>query len=87
MNPDTLDLNLLRVLDAVLASHSLTRAAERLHVTPPAISNAMARLRELYGDPLLVRHGRTMQPTPLAQALAPRVAQAMAAARDRKSTR
>ena len=81
MNPDTLDLNLLRVLDAVLATRSLTQAAERLHVTPPAISNAMARLRELLGDPLMVRQGRRMLPTPLAQLLQPQVALAVRAAR------
>jgi DNA-binding transcriptional LysR family regulator len=65
----TYDLNLLRVLDALLAAGSVTGAAERLHLSVPATSHALARLRELTGDPLLVRAGRQMVPTPRAVAL------------------
>lgn len=63
------DLNLLRVLDAVLSAGSVTAAAERLHLSVPATSHALARLRELVGDPLLVRAGRRLVPTPRALAL------------------
>lgn len=65
----TFDLNLLRVLDAVLATGSVTAAAERLHLSVPATSHALARLRAVVGDPLLVRAGRRLVPTPRAQAL------------------
>jgi len=73
----SLDLNLLLVLDTVLAERSVARAARRLHVTPPAISNALARLRAALNDPLLVRSGRGVVPTPRAQALAPGLARAL----------
>jgi DNA-binding transcriptional LysR family regulator len=73
----TLDLNLLLVLDSVLAERSVARAARRLHVTPSAISNALARLRVALGDPLLVRRGRGVVPTPRANELAPIVARAL----------
>src|SRR5262249_36196804 len=53
------------------------RAAERLHVTPSAVSNSLARLRELLGDPLVVRSGRTVVPTPFARELAPEVGAAV----------
>lgn len=65
----TYDLNLLRTLDALLAAGSVTGAAERLHLSVPATSHALARLRELTGDPLLVRAGRRLVPTPRAVAL------------------
>ncbi|MEG2278527.1 LysR family transcriptional regulator, partial [Comamonas sp.] len=52
-----LDLNLLRVFDAVMAEGSLTRAADKLALTQPAVSNAMRRLRDALGDELLVRQG------------------------------
>jgi DNA-binding transcriptional LysR family regulator len=73
-----LDLNLLLVLDAVLAERSVARAAERLHVTPSAISNALARLRAALGDPLVARKGRGIVPTPRALELAPIIARALA---------
>lgn len=76
----TYDLNLLRVLDAVLASGSVTAAAERLHLSVPATSHALARLREVAGDPLLVRAGRRLVPTPRAEALREPVARWMAQA-------
>ncbi|MEN0106379.1 MAG: LysR family transcriptional regulator, partial [Pseudomonas sp.] len=70
MNISTFDLNLLRVLDALLRECNVSRAAERLSLSQPAVSNALNRLRVLLDDPLLVRVGRAMQPTPRAQALA-----------------
>lgn len=59
-----LDLNLLLVLQAIHTEGSLTRASERLHVTQPAVSHALRRLREALGDPLFVRQGAAMVPTP-----------------------
>ena len=73
-----LDLNLLRVFDEVMAERSLTRAAHKLAITQPAVSNAMRRLREALGDELLVRHGQGIQPTPRALALWPAVRNALA---------
>src|SRR5437763_1783560 len=66
-----LDLNLLLVLDAVLESRSVTQAARRLHLSQSAVSNALARTRSMLGDPLLVRDGRGLVPTPRARELAP----------------
>ncbi len=65
-----IDLNLLVVLDVLLIELSVSRAAERLHLTPSAVSHALRRLRELFGDELLVRDGRRMRPTVRAQELA-----------------
>jgi DNA-binding transcriptional LysR family regulator len=79
VNLTNLDLNLLLVLHVVLEERSVTRAAARLHVTPSAVSNALARLRQHVGDPLVVRSGRGLVPTASAVALAPRLAEAMAA--------
>ena len=73
-----LDLNLLRVFDAVMAERSLTRAAHKLALTQPAVSNAMRRLRETLGDELLRRGGTGVEPTPRAQALWPVVQTALA---------
>ncbi|MGE4341360.1 MAG: LysR family transcriptional regulator [Pigmentiphaga sp.] len=69
MNLKNFDLNLLVALDALLSECNVTRAAERLCVTQPAMSNALQRMREYFNDPILVRVGRTMQPTPLAELL------------------
>jgi len=75
MNISTFDLNLLRVLDALLRERNVSRAAGRLALNQPAVSNALGRLREQLEDPLLVRAGRSMQPTPKALELeAPPVA-------------
>ncbi len=63
------DLNLLLALDLLLEERSVTRAAKRLGRSQPATSHALARLRELLGDPLLVRQGRELVPTPRALAL------------------
>jgi DNA-binding transcriptional LysR family regulator len=73
----SLDLNLLLVLDTVLREQSVARAARRLHVTPSAISNALARLRAALDDPLVTRSGRGIVPTPRAVALAPLLARAL----------
>jgi DNA-binding transcriptional LysR family regulator len=75
----SLDLNLLLVLHAVLEERSVTKAAKRLHVTPPAISNSLARLRDVLKDPLLVRTGRGLSPTPRALELGPLLREALAA--------
>jgi DNA-binding transcriptional LysR family regulator len=71
----TPDLNLLITLDAVLAEGSVARAAQRLRLSPSAMSRALARLRETTGDPLLVRAGRGLVPTPRALELRERVGQ------------
>jgi DNA-binding transcriptional LysR family regulator len=67
------DFNLLITLDAVLAEGSVARAARRLRLSPSAMSRALARLRETTGDPLLVRAGRGLVPTPRAVELRERV--------------
>ncbi|MEU8303933.1 LysR family transcriptional regulator [Actinomadura sp. NPDC048955] len=61
-----MDLNLLTTLDALLQENSVTRAAERLGTSPAAVSRALGRLRRTTGDPLLVRAGQQMVPTPRA---------------------
>ncbi|SFE20055.1 transcriptional regulator, LysR family [Actinacidiphila alni] len=71
--PEHMDLNLLRVFDALLQDGSVTGAAERLHLSIPATSRALGRLRRAMGDPVLVRAGRGMAPTPFALRTAPRV--------------
>lgn len=73
MNLRRLDLNLLTVLDAVLTERSVSRAADRLALTQPAVSHALARLRSACGDDIIVRQGRAMVPTPKALALQPEV--------------
>jgi DNA-binding transcriptional LysR family regulator len=69
------DLNLLVTLDVLLAEGSVARAARRLRLSPSAMSRALARLRETTGDPLLVRAGRGLVPTPRALELRARVGQ------------
>jgi DNA-binding transcriptional LysR family regulator len=68
-----LDLNLLKVLDALLREQHVSRAAQALHLSQSATSAALTRLREALGDPLLLRTARGMQPTERAVELAPRV--------------
>ncbi|MFY1893399.1 LysR family transcriptional regulator [Achromobacter xylosoxidans] len=63
------DLNLLLTLDVLLTECNVARAARRLHLSPSAMSRALARLRDTTGDPLLVRAGRGLVPTPRAQEL------------------
>lgn len=69
VNFRTLDLNLLRVFDVVMAERNLTRAADRLAITQPAVSNALKRLREAVGEDLLTRSAHGVVPTPRADAL------------------
>lgn len=64
-----LDLNLLTALDALLEEGSVTGAAARLHVTAPAMSRSLGRIRKATGDQILVRAGRNMLPTPRALAM------------------
>ncbi len=81
LNFRTLDLNLLRVFDAVMAEGSLTRAAAQLAMTQPAVSHALKRLRESVGEELFVRVAYGVRPTPRAEALWPQVRQALATLR------
>jgi DNA-binding transcriptional LysR family regulator len=69
MNLNSLDLNLLVALDALLKEASVSRAAMRIGLSQPAASHALQRLRDVIGDPLLVRTGARMELTPRAQAL------------------
>src|SRR3954449_8426264 len=69
MNLGGLDLNLLVALDALLSERSVTRAARRVGLSQPGMSNALARLRRLLDDPLLIRQGATLVPTARAEAL------------------
>ncbi|MFP0196039.1 LysR family transcriptional regulator [Pseudomonas sp. PHC1] len=73
-----IDLNLLVILDALLGEQHVTRAAERLHLSQPAVSHALARLRDLLGDPLLVRAGSGLVPTARALELAAPLAETLA---------
>jgi DNA-binding transcriptional LysR family regulator len=77
VNFRTLDLNLLRVFDEVMAERNLTRAARNLSITQPAVSNALRRLRETLGDELVRRSGSGVEPTPRALALWPTVRDAL----------
>lgn len=77
MNVSAIDLNLLPVLDAVLREGNATRAAARLGVTQPAVSNALARLRRVLGDPLFVKTRRGLSPTPRALELRPALSLAL----------
>ncbi len=70
MRVDLFDLNLIRALDALLQERSVSRAAKRLNVTQQAMSGSLRRLRDHFGDGLLVRVGRGLRPTLLGQALA-----------------
>ncbi len=63
------DLNLLTALDRLLETRSVTLAAEQLHVSVPAMSHTLARIRTTFNDPILVRSGRTLVPTPRAEEL------------------
>jgi len=72
------DLNLLKIFDVVMAERSLTRAAQVLSLTQPAVSNALRRLREALGDEVLVRRGRGLEATPKALLLWPQVRETLA---------
>ncbi|CAB3757201.1 LysR family transcriptional regulator [Paraburkholderia humisilvae] len=69
MNFRTLDLNLLKVFEALMSEGAVTRAAAKLSLTQPAVSNALSRLREAFDDPLFVRNGAGVTPTQRAIAL------------------
>lgn len=77
VNLGAVDLNLLVALRALLAERHVTRAARSVGLSQPAMSHALARLRELFDDPLLVRTAAGMQPTPRAESLAPALATAL----------
>ena len=72
------DLNLLLVFEALMRERHVTRAAEKLHLSQPALSHALKRLRDALEDPLLIRTNTGLQPTPRALALLPVVQQALA---------
>ena len=69
MNYREIDLNLLMILDAMYDAGSTTLVAERLKVSQPTVSFSLGKLRDVFGDELFVRHGASMQPTPLAQSI------------------
>ncbi|MGP1717512.1 MAG: LysR substrate-binding domain-containing protein [Methylophilus sp.] len=71
------DLNLLRVFLALMEERSVTRAADRLGITQPALSNSLNRLRDILHDPLFIRERYGMQPTPKAEELAPVIMEAI----------
>jgi DNA-binding transcriptional LysR family regulator len=77
MNVADLDLNLLRAFDAIVTEGSVTVAGERIGLSQPAMSNALSRLRQSFGDPLFVRTPRGMRATPFAQQLAQPVREAL----------
>lgn len=77
VNFQTFDLNLLRVFDALMRERSVTRAGERIGLSQPAVSAALARLRAGLGDQLFVRRGTEMAPTPRAEDLAAPVREAL----------
>ena len=73
MNFSAFDLNLLRVLDALLQERSTVKAAERVGLSQPAVSNALGRLRHALGDELLIRQGQRLVPTDFALGLSARL--------------
>lgn len=70
MHLQQIDLNLFVVFDTLYSERSVTRAAERLHITQPAVSNALRRLRDVFDDALFVRSPEGMVPTPIAETAA-----------------
>lgn len=83
MHISRVDLNLFVVFDTLYTEGGVTAAAEKLHLSQPAVSHALGRLRTLFDDPLFERHGRAMAPTPLARTL---IGQVRAALRGIEST-
>lgn len=73
-----LDLNLLVAFDALMIDRSVSRAAQRVNLSQPAMSNALSRLRAYFGDDLLIAHKKRMYPTPFAETLIPQVQAALA---------
>jgi DNA-binding transcriptional LysR family regulator len=78
MNFNALDLNLIRVFDALMRERSVTRAGERIGLSQPAVSSALNRLRHIFNDVLFVRQANDMVPTPLALELGERAGSALA---------
>ena len=78
---ESLDLNLVNVLYHILVERSVTAAAERIGLSQPAVSRSLGRLRDIYGDPLVVKQGREMVPTPLGESLLPLASSAVEALR------
>jgi len=72
-----IDLNLFVVLHAVYEQGSITQAANKLHITQPAVSHALSRLREKFNDPLFIRHGRKIVPSALCQRIMPMIKQSL----------
>ncbi|MCC2596170.1 LysR family transcriptional regulator [Pusillimonas sp. MFBS29] len=87
MNLQSLDLNLLRVFDAIYIERSISRAAIRLNLSQPAVSNALSRLRERIGDPLFERTAEGMAPTPRAKTIAEPIQRALDLLREGLSQR
>ncbi|MCR9259683.1 MAG: LysR substrate-binding domain-containing protein [Pseudomonadaceae bacterium] len=77
MRLDRFDLNLLVIFEAIYSEGGLTRAAQRLNMAQPTVSNSLARLREAYNDPLFARAGRGVVPTPFARRMISPVRQAL----------
>jgi DNA-binding transcriptional LysR family regulator len=77
MQVSRIDLNLFTVFDAIYREGGITAASKRLHLSQPAVSHALARLRELLGDPLFERQGNQMIPTPRARAFAATIGQSL----------
>lgn len=74
---DEIDLKLLKLLDALYATRSVTKTAERMELSQPTVSIGLARLRKMLSDPLFVRTSQGMQPTPRAEDLMPSVKQVL----------
>jgi LysR family nod box-dependent transcriptional activator len=72
-----LDLNLLVALDTLVETRSVSRSAERMNLSQPAMSSALGRLRNYFGDPILVAHGKRMYPTAYAESLLPQVRESL----------
>ncbi|WP_342615960.1 LysR family transcriptional regulator, partial [Pseudomonas aeruginosa] len=81
------DMNLLVALNVLLEEGSVVGAARRMHLSPPAMSRTLSRIREAVGDPIMVRAGRKLVPTPRALELQEQVRQLVDQARDLFNTR
>jgi len=77
MQLNKIDLNLFVVFDVIYRERNLTKAAESLHITQPAVSNSLSRLRVAFGDKLFVRQSGSMVPTPLAENIIERIRMAL----------
>ncbi len=82
LNLRSVDLNLLPIFEAAYEERSLSRAADRLALTQPAVSHAMSRLRALFSDELFIRRSRGVQPTPVADQIYARLRSALASVRE-----